>query len=675
MKSSPSPQAASSVPQAIMAAACFCKQQLRRIGIAGVVLALIVAVAGPQQVFGSDIDKAMKEAQEASKEADEASAGLDKIVPVGRVKTAEDAYDKAVQNNDAVKEDPKSTAAAKTAAQNAEDAALKNADKVRADHAKVDAGSGKAYREALEKRRKPLERLRKARAWLADLVQKNRQGGMGPEALEPYERALKEAGKSEKHAEPKPYTMAPTPRTATGLGGDESYAALAAGHQIATRIAGTGETIGHIADLQIQNLTAVAVNFILPPMILESSSGKNQHYACPRSQNVTIDPHSTKTVPVEGVCLVRNRPPVADGVTGDLVVNVGQPTTSHDPSVQLPTRDANRLLRLVTAKYDSADKVQKQGALKAMPYPDPQKQKDIAVQWGTWTDPRISEITGAPPATKEDLKKTVYKQTAEHGPVTPEIKKKLDTGIDTLFTKIELTSKKAKDLEAPDPFKGVQLADDGGAIPVGDDTGKKDETPKTTDKEKTTEGATGGPVIWPDGNVVTTEKVKNDDGSTTHTTTEKSPTGETKTTSTTTKTDADGLTTTTREVTYPNKTTSKTITTTKTVQNGDGTHTTTEERFDENGKRKKVAVYDKAGVIQSVEATTHDKHSRLTESYTSQKGAGSVVRTIEYYPDKDGTAGTLKSDRTENRDPQTNLVSGSETTIDPNGVAKSKALP
>jgi hypothetical protein len=64
-----------------------------------------------------------------------------------------------------------------------------------------------------------------------------------------------------------------------------------------------------------------------------------------------------------------------------------------------------------------------------------------------------------PPATKDDLKKVVYKQLGEKGPMSPETKKKVDQGIDTIFEKVELTTAKAKDLEKPE-------APAGGTTPV-----------------------------------------------------------------------------------------------------------------------------------------------------------------------------------------------------------------
>src|SRR5438132_4673872 len=172
-------------------------------------------------------------------------------------------------------------------------------------------------------------------------------------------------------------------------------------------------------------------------------NGKNQPYACPKGQTVEVSPHETKKVPLYGVCVARNKPPVGNGVHGDLAIN------DCDPDAKIDRHKADLIRRVTESKYDAADKLEEDGELKDMPYRDPKKRKDIVVQWSTWADPRISEITGAPPATKDDLKKTVYKQAEEHGPVTPDKKKKLDDGIDTLWDKIELTTEKAKDLEKP----------------------------------------------------------------------------------------------------------------------------------------------------------------------------------------------------------------------------------
>ena len=263
--------------------------------------------------------------------------------------------------------------------------------------------------------------------------------------------------------------------------GATALAALASSGRLTVDIAGTGETIGHVADLKIQNLTDQPLTCAIPPMILESGSGKNQHYACPRGQTVALNPHQTKTVPMNGVCLNRNKPPVAKGVSGDLVMNEANPAAPQNPASHIPASQARDLVRICTSKYDAADKLQKAGALKALPYPEKQKQKDIVVQWSTWMDPRISQITGAPPATKEDLKKVVYKQVEEKGPMSPETKKKVDQGIDTIFAKVELTTAKAKDLEKPEketpPVAGTTVAETpSGGQPVSAPTAAPGET-------------------------------------------------------------------------------------------------------------------------------------------------------------------------------------------------------
>jgi hypothetical protein len=227
----------------------------------------------------------------------------------------------------------------------------------------------------------------------------------------------------------------------------ETCAVLIATGKIKVETSGTGETIGTVVNVTAQNQTNQQLDCVFLPTVFESISGKNQSYACPTGQTVALNPHQTKTVPMNGVCLNRNKPPVGKGVSGDLVMNEANPSGPQNPNAHLPPADAGKLLRSCAAKYTAADQLQKSGALKNLPYHDPQKQKDIVVQWSTWTDPQISQMTGSPPATKEDLKKVVYKQVEEKGPMSPETKKKVDQGIDTIFEKVELTTAKAKDLE------------------------------------------------------------------------------------------------------------------------------------------------------------------------------------------------------------------------------------
>jgi hypothetical protein len=269
-----------------------------------------------------------------------------------------------------------------------------------------------------------------------------------------------------------------------GAGLNEDFCALISENKIRIDDTfGTGETIGHVADLVIQNLTDQPIEVTIPPMVLESRSRKNQHYGSRGGDTVEVPPHSKKKVPLDGICLARNKPPVGKDVGGDLAIN------DCDPDVHISHDDAHRMMRIAESKYDAADKLEEEGKLKDMPYRDPKKRKEIVEQWSTWMDPRISEITGAPPATKDDLKKVVYKQAEEQGPMTPDKKKKLDDGIDTLWDKIELTTEKAKDLEKSEeeatpgmPPGTVEVTNDTPTPPPGTQEKQKKEKKKKKKK-------------------------------------------------------------------------------------------------------------------------------------------------------------------------------------------------
>ena len=394
---------------------------------------------------------AQADAEQAAKDIDAANKDAEAKIPENKdVKDKEDALDKAARDNDETQGNPAKDPSggkdpakdpAKEKAQKKEDDARDKADKASKDN----DNEGDAYRKALEKRREACKKLKKALDELRRQFQKKRTA-FGVEAASDLAQAIKAAEKARKEQEKIP--QKPTVSMAVPQGGP-TVATLVASGKISINTVGTGETIGHVADLRIQNRTDHPLTCAIPPMILESGSGKNQHYACPTGQTVALNPRQTKTVPMNGVCLNRNKPPVGKRVSGDLVMNEANPTVPQSPNAHLASTDANKLLRICAAKYDAAGQLQKSGALKNLPYHDPQKQKDIVVQWSTWMDPQICNIVGAPPATKEDLRKVVYKQVQEQGPIMAEKKKKIDQGIDTIFSAIQLTSAKAKDLEKP----------------------------------------------------------------------------------------------------------------------------------------------------------------------------------------------------------------------------------
>src|SRR5213076_522549 len=89
-------------------------------------------------------------------------------------------------------------------------------------------------------------------------------------------------GGTSKTPTPKPGRPRRAPRVATGGGNislpQESFCLLIIDGKILVDITGTGETIGHVADARITNLTDEPVEFAIPPGVLESRSGKNQNY-------------------------------------------------------------------------------------------------------------------------------------------------------------------------------------------------------------------------------------------------------------------------------------------------------------------------------------------------------------------------------------------------------------
>src|SRR5437867_2662577 len=402
-----------------------------------VALLLALSFIEPRLAFAD----AKEDAAQAARDIDAAYKEAQESIPNGTVKPNEDKLDEAARKNDETPDnDP-----GKQAAQKAEDDARSKADDTNAPFKANGDKRGDKYREALKKRREACKRLKKALADLRQQLQKRRQSIAADTS--DLDQAIRDAEKARKEQEKTPER--PTLSMALPQGAP-TLATLIASGKIKIDSAGTGETIGHVADLKIQNITDQPLTCAIAPMILESSTGKNQHYACPSGRTVALNPHQTKTVPINGVCLNRNKPPVAKGVSGDLVMNEANPSGPQNPNSHLPATDAGKLLRSCAAKYTAADQLQKSGALKNLPYHDPQKQKDIVVQWSTWTDPQICQIVGTTPATRDDLKKVVYKQVEEKGPMSPETKKKVDQGIDTIFEKVELTTAKAKDLEKPE---------------------------------------------------------------------------------------------------------------------------------------------------------------------------------------------------------------------------------
>jgi hypothetical protein len=124
--------------------------------------------------------------------------------------------------------------------------------------------------------------------------------------------------------------------------------------------------------------------------------------------------------------------------------------------------------------------LERDGAFKDFPYRDKEKRKEIAVQWSTWSDPRVSSITHSPAATHDDFRKVINDQVDQHGPITREARKKIDKSSDKMWDGIALTGEKAKDLEHPDVYADVGPS--GGTFNISDEQ-PTPATPKTDEKK------------------------------------------------------------------------------------------------------------------------------------------------------------------------------------------------
>jgi len=451
-----------------------------------VVLMISALVLTPLPQFRAD---EFDDVDQAAKDFDQATKDAEGSMPSPDVRNAENKLDQAEQKLDDLNADPNAAKDDKKQAESDRDQAKADADQARKD-TDPDGDFTKQYdkyRDALKRRRSACKTLKKLIPPMEKEIKAEATGKQGIKSLREEDdkaahksKLQKARDRVKKCGQPPTFAIA---MPGVPLGGP-SLAMLVAAREVAVDITGTGEVIGHIADFIIENVTDQPIECSIPPMILESGSGKNQHYACPKREDVALKPHEKKKVPIDGVCLNRNKPPVGKGVGGDLLMNDGSEKVPSDR--HLKPRDADKLLRLCTAKYDAVDKLQKEGKLDDLPYKDKKKQRDICVQWSTWTDPRICEVTDAPPATKDDLKRVVYKQVQEQGPLTEDKKKKIDEGIDKIFEKIELTTEKAKDLEKPETEGETTPAMPPGTVEVTNDTPapQTEEKPKKEKKKK-----------------------------------------------------------------------------------------------------------------------------------------------------------------------------------------------
>jgi hypothetical protein len=417
-----------------------------------------ILLSSYSRVLAEDVD-VIANAQTAANAVSAAQADAAANIPAtGASRNAENALDAAIRNaSDAADanasvQNSNASQAQKNAAQKRQDTAdaAVNTARARADQANAngvtaDPSIAERFRAALERRREAVKDLKKAIDDLRREMGAARRNNPNLDRVAELERALQRAQRALGDGQ-SPVAMVNSNNNGTAL------AALTAANKVKIEIGGTGETIGHVADLKLTNITGDKITVAVPPMVLVCGNGKSQDYATPFGQTVTVAAGKTQTVPLTGVCIARTKPPVAKGVDGELFAQDGDGnklSTTKDESgaSKISKASTANVLQEVASCFKAAEALQAEGAYAQMPYSDPKMQKEIATQWSVWCNPQVAQATGTKVATKSDLAKTVYKQAEQGGALTTEKKKQLDTGINALFQSIELTGKKAKELK------------------------------------------------------------------------------------------------------------------------------------------------------------------------------------------------------------------------------------
>lgn len=549
-------------------------------------------------------------AEDAADAARDAANRANDAAETAREEAAEKA--KTAKSKEEIKDARDAERRAKEAADRARDAEKTAKDRDTAakkevdDQVKADEGKNKnrrivheARQAKRDARRRLADRVRELRrAWAEARLDPKKQGvTITEDERRRTERKVNE-GRRELGWEEIEILASRTPLPA------DTLSALVASKKVQTEIVGTGKTIGHVASLHLKNVSPEKITVTIPPLVLESASGKHQHYVCPTGETVTLNPREEKVVEQRGVCIARSKPPVGEGVGKDLVINDG--SGIKESRVFTPAQ-VDKLIRCTTAYYAGADKLEKEGKLAKVPYKDPEMRREIVTQWGIWSDPGICKVTKETPATKEDLSKTVHRQAEEHTPLTPETRKKLDTGITDIFTSIQLTTKEAKELEPASPFEVVEVS--------GGQPG--DEAPAPEPQERT-------------------ETAINADGSRTTTTTRTDSSGNTTTTSTTEYSDETTRTVTTVQF-------KSGATTSQTVER-DGSSTTTHNTTDDEGTKITATntIDKKTGSRTDTTITVDKDGSKTTKVFTTERD-GRTKRSRETI-NPDGSKETFKKE-------------------------------
>ena len=192
-------------------------------------------------------------------------------------------------------------------------------------------------------------------------------------------------------------------------------------------------------------------------MLLESRTGKFQHYACPFGQSIQLAAQGTATVPLEGMCLTHARPAVGNGATGELLPNDGNPYLPRPAGSHFTPTEARKLVRVTESYYLASDQLERRGAYRHLPYRDAKTRTKVATQIGLWQDPQVAKMTGSKPVTQKEIERACVDEQDNRQALTPAAKDQFEQGVAEVSKAVTLTTQEAKVHERPDPFAKVEL--------------------------------------------------------------------------------------------------------------------------------------------------------------------------------------------------------------------------
>lgn len=246
---------------------------------------------------------------------------------------------------------------------------------------------------------------------------------------------------------------------------------------------GTGRTTGHIADLMIQNPTDQAISTNIGPLFIPSG-GNYQPYIVPSVTPVTIQPHSSSNIALQGYCADIFTQPVPAGADmpafgqwiwapGAEVLSDGwQPEVSNGwqpvPGISALVPGSNRplghtidigkhpgeaaplLLEAVTRIAVAYDRL-KEGGLITTPFSgNPEKEREAVIQQTFWK--YAAGLSGKPYKRSDFYENTVKQYEAGTGQkisaAPPAVKENLDQGVVDFWNTFEAVGVEAKVLSA-----------------------------------------------------------------------------------------------------------------------------------------------------------------------------------------------------------------------------------